>query len=400
MLNLDNKNRYVIACSFGPDSMALLDMAIKDKLSVIVAHVNYHKRDVSNDEEAQLRKFCEERNVPIEVLDTSNLKCEKNFQGWAREVRYNFFKKVLKKYDAQAVLVAHQQDDLIETYLMQKNRSNIVKYQGIAEKTHIFDVDIIRPLLSKTKQELLDYDIQNNVPFSIDESNLTNNYTRNKIRHEIVEKMSNEERQKILLEISELKSETLVKDMMISVDDFNLLSDKQLTFWISDFVDQKQEHKDISKSFIDEIRKAVNSNKTFVEISLSESLVLTKDYQKVFLIDKNETISYKYVLEKGQVIDDDLFLINFKFKNGQSERNISDKDYPLTIKPVTKNEFIKIKDYECEVRRLFIDWKMPHHLRECWPGVYNSKGKLIYIPRYREKFVDNHNSKLIIKFSK
>lgn len=398
MLNLDNKNKYVIACSFGPDSMALLDMAIKDKLSIIVAHVNYHKRDVSNDEEAALRKYCKERNIPIEVLDTSSLKCEKNFQGWAREVRYNFFKEVLEKYNARAVLVAHQQDDLIETYIMQKNRSNIVKYQGIAEKTNIFGVDIIRPLLMKTKQELIDYDNENKVPFSIDESNLTNNYTRNKIRHEIVEKLTPEERAKILLEINEFKSETLIKDTTISVNDFNLLSDKQLTFWISDFIDQKLEHKDISKSFLNEIRKAVNSNKAYVVISLGDYLVLTKDYNKVFLIDKKDKINYCYSIEKDTVIEDELFLINFK--NGQSERNISNKDYPLTIKPVSKNEFISIKDYECEVRRLFIDWKMPHHLRDCWPGIYNSKGKLIYIPRYREKFVDNHNSKLVIKFAK
>lgn len=398
MLNLDNKNKYVIACSFGPDSMALLDMAIKDKLSIIVAHVNYHKRDVSNDEEAALRKYCKERNIPIEVLDTSCLKCEKNFQGWAREVRYNFFKEVLEKYNARAVLVAHQQDDLIETYIMQKNRSNIVKYQGIAEKTNIFGVDIIRPLLMKTKQELIDYDNENKVPFSIDESNLTNNYTRNIIRHEIVEKLTPEERAKILLEINEFKSEALIKDTSISVNDFNLLSDKQLTFWISDFIDQKLEHKDISKSFLNEIRKAVNSNKAYVVISLGDYLVLTKDYNKVFLIDKKDKISYCYSIEKDTVIEDELFLINFK--NGQSERNVSNKDYPLTIKPVSKNEFISIKDYECEVRRLFIDWKMPHHLRDCWPGIYNSKGKLIYIPRYREKFVDNHNSKLVIKFVK
>ena len=398
MLNLDKKNKYVIACSFGPDSMALLDMAIKENLFIIVAHVNYHKRDVSNDEERLLRQYCLDRNIPIEVLDTAELKCDKNFQGWAREVRYEFFKKVLEKYGAQAVLVAHQQDDVIETYLMQKNRSNIVKYSGIAEKTTLFGVQIIRPILMKTKQELLDYDIQNNVPFSIDESNLTDSYTRNRIRHKIVEKLSKEERENILCEIKKIQSEPLVTDSKISVKDFNLLTDKQLTFWLSDFIEKNSNHKDISKSFIDEIRKAVNSNKSYVEICLNDYLVLTKDYKSVYLLDKSKKVTYFYQIEKGQIVDDDLFTINFR--KGQAERNVIDKDYPLTIKPVSKNDFIKVKDYDCEVRRLFIDWKMPHHLRECWPGIYNSKGKLIYIPRYRENFVDNHNSKLIIKFSK
>ena len=73
MLNLDNKNKYVIACSFGPDSMALLDMAIKNKLSIIVAHVNYHLREESDDEERQLRAFCKNHRVTLHIYQNKNL---------------------------------------------------------------------------------------------------------------------------------------------------------------------------------------------------------------------------------------------------------------------------------------------------------------------------------------
>lgn len=398
MLNLDKSKKYVIACSFGPDSMALLDMAFKENFSIIVAHVNYHKRDVSDFEEESLKEYCKARNIPFERLDTSNLKCEQNFQGWARKIRYEFFKNVLEKYNADAVLVAHQQDDLIETYLMQKNRSIIVKYQGIAEKTSIFGVEIIRPLLGKSKQELIDYNKKNNVPFSIDESNLTNNYSRNKIRHEIVEKMSVEEREKVLSEIAKFKEEPLIQNDKMLLEEFLLLSDKQLTYWISNFIEANSTHKDISKSFLDEIRKAIKSKKTFVEISLVDQLFLVKDYGLVYLFNKAKRVSYSYHYNKGDVVDDELFLIDFR--KGQNERNIKDEDYPLAIKPLNKNDYILVKDYECEVRRLLIDWKMPHLLRDCWPGIYNCQGKLIYIPRYRPEFVDKHTSKFVIKFSK
>ena len=123
----DPKSKYVVAVSFGPDSMALLNMLILEKVDVVVAHVNYHRRPESNYEEESLRKFSEQYKIPIEVLDTNGLTPDKNFQSWARKIRYDFFKKVADKYSANGVLVAHQEDDVIETYIMQKQRGNLVK---------------------------------------------------------------------------------------------------------------------------------------------------------------------------------------------------------------------------------------------------------------------------------
>lgn len=397
MLNLDSKKKYIIACSYGPDSMALLEMAIKDKLDVVVAHVNYHKRDISNFEEESLRKYCVDHNVQIEVLDTANLKCEGNFQNWARKVRYQFFAEVLKKYSADAVLVAHQQDDLIETYLMQKQRGGFVRYLGIAEKTTIFGVPVLRPLLNYSKIELEAYDKANNVPFSIDVSNLTNDYTRNKIRHEIVEKLSKDERQKILSELVSKQNTVGSYSKIIDLEAFLDFSDEQITFFISDFVEENEKHIDISKKFVSEIRSAFSSTKTFVKIKLTNNLCIQKDFGFVELIDSRKQISYLYKLNQKEFIEDELFTISFK---DGLDRNLAEADFPITIKPLSKKDIFELSGYSSEVRRLFIDWKMPHFLRDCWPGIYNNDGKLIYIPRYREKFIDNHKTKFVIKFSK
>ena len=91
-LNLDKSKKYVIACSFGPDSMALLSAAIKEKLNIVVAHVNYRKREAAITEQQELTKFCDERNIKLYVLDLLNVKEEGNFQDWARRKRYEFFK--------------------------------------------------------------------------------------------------------------------------------------------------------------------------------------------------------------------------------------------------------------------------------------------------------------------
>ena len=393
---VDDKKRYVLACSFGPDSMALLDMAIKEKIDIIVAHVNYHKRDVSNFEEDSLRKYCLDHNITIEVLDTAGMEYVGNFQNWARKIRYEFFKQVAEKHNCLGVLVAHQQDDLIETYLMQKNRKNIVKHPGIAEITEINGAKIIRPLLGFSKADLLEYDKRNNVPFSVDVSNLSDDYSRNKIRHSIVEKMTEEERSQILNELSEKLNESILFSLRWNLNDFLSLSVKDITLILAKFIEEKRVHRDISRSFVENILKALSSRKSNLVIPLYDGLVISKSYGNVYLLDSKQKTTYMYILNKGDVVDDNLFYLDFSDSFG--DRNVFEKDFPITIKPIFKDDVYKVAGYDCSVRRLFIDWKVPPHLRECWPGIYNKDGKLIYIPRYREKFVDNHPAKFVIKF--
>jgi len=396
----DPKSKYVVAVSFGPDSMALLNMLILDKVDVVVAHVNYHRRPESNFEEVSLRKFCEEHKIPIEVLDTNGLKPDKNFQAWARKIRYDFFKKVSDKYSAKGVLVAHQEDDVIETYIMQKQRGNVVKNWGIAEEIDIYGVHIIRPLLSFSKKMLQDYCDYNEVPYAIDSSNLENHYARNLIRHTIVENMSDLNREKIIQEIKDNQARNKQVEVIdyCSKTYFENLSDEDVVLLIANFIESRDEHVDISNSFVKEIRKAFLSDKSNVLIPLDDRFIIAKEYDDIYLIDNNDLNGYSIVIEKAGSYEDENFIIDFR--EGEDERNIKASSYPLTIKPVTIDDTYHINDYECSVRRLLIDWKVPLHLRVMWPGIYDKDGNLIYIPRYRKEFRDEHKSKFVIKFTK
>ena len=104
MLRLDKTKKYLLACSFGPDSMALFGMLLEENYTFSVAHVNYHKRDVSDFEEKSLRELCEKKNIPFFCLDTKGKKVEGNFQDWARQVRYAFFQQVVKEQKLDALL--------------------------------------------------------------------------------------------------------------------------------------------------------------------------------------------------------------------------------------------------------------------------------------------------------
>ena len=394
-LNLDKNKKYVVACSFGPDSMALLFATLKNNLKIVVAHVNYHKRNASNFEQASLTKFCEENNVEIEVLDTANLKVTGNFQEWAREVRYKFFKNLVEKYGAEGVLVAHQEDDVIETYLMQKNRKNLVKYWGIREENEILGVKVIRPLLGYTKQELLEYDIENKIPYSIDESNLTDHYSRNKVRHSIVEKLTKQERKNIISEIKNKQKNNKKFVPKISYKNFAKMSYEEVVRFIDFYMSKHCEHRDLSFKFIEEIQKSFATNAN-ISFKITEHVVLSKIYDEVEIGENEDFYVYELVVDRKVKNE----FIEIDFSMGAEDRGIKDEDFPLIVRNVNPKDKIKVKDYFVEVRRQFINWKMPAHLRKMWPGVYNKNNELIYVPRYRKEFVDNHKSIFKIDLTK
>jgi len=398
-MRLDKNKKYVVACSFGPDSMYLVNFCLAQKLNFIVAHVNYHRRAESNFEEESLRKFCLKNKLILEVLDTTTMKPKGNFQKWARNIRYSFFNEVCKKYQCDGVLVAHNQDDVIETFFMQKEKNAFVSYYGIKEITTIENTKILRPLLNQKKSYLLSENIKNNIPFSIDSSNLENHYHRNQIRHNLVEKLSDEERTKIIQEIGNLNQSLkigVLHRFIWDLQEFLQLSTNDLIMQLSHFLQSKNAFKILEKKEITNIVSSFKSKKPNIEIPLHQTISIFKCYDSVILVDKNSYEKYEYIVEQPGVYS--FKNIDLDFSSGGLDRNVQLSDYPLTIKPLNKKGNYKIANYSSNIRRLFIDWKMPVFLRPWWPGIYNKNGNLIYIPRYRETYSDNHQSKFIIKF--
>ena len=390
-LSLDKTNKYVVACSFGPDSMALLDATLKEGLDIVVAHVNYRKREASQFEQNSLQKYCENHNVKFYLLDLLGKKSVGNFQDWARKQRYEFFKDVAEKEGAIAVLVAHQQDDVIETYLMQKKRGNFVKNYGISRENELFGVKIVRPLLSYSKQELREYDELNNVPFSIDESNLTDHYTRNKIRHSVVEKMSRGERQEILNEIDSITKTKVQYKTIFRKQEFLALSYEAIINLLDYFMKQVGEHRNLSDKFIGEIKKGFGT-KTNLRYKITKSVWLELDYEDVYVV--NGSRIHSYILDVDKKAKNDFLDIDFSC--GAEDRGIDKFLSKFTVKNCKNSDELIINNYTSKIRRLFIDWKMPLFLREIWPGIYGEKGHLIYVPRYRKNFKDEHKSKFKI----
>lgn len=400
--DIDKTKTYLLACSFGPDSMALLHMLLNEHVNFVVCHVNYHHRDIADFEEKSLREYCHKNNLIIEVCDARKVPQQGNFQAWARDVRYKFFKDCYQKYNASGLFVAHHQDDEIETYLLQKKRNNYVSCYGMNETSFMDKMVIYRPLLNKIKQELLNYVIKNNVPYSIDVTNLQDEYSRNKIRHSIIEKMSTTQREQYLNDIKKdnerlkaIKKESLklIHNGCILVSKAKDVSKDIFAYALFELV-KPCGITSISSKRIDEFIKMFASNKSNIKVKLNDDTFYYQEYRKISV--KCSPKKYRYILDKPGIYSFDEFDIDF---SDASDRNISEDDYPLIVRTMNKSDSYIVANYSCKVQRLFIDWKMPMHLRELWPLIESKDGKIIYIPRYREKYVDNHHSKFVIKLT-
>jgi len=399
---LSKNSKFILACSYGPDSMALFNMMLEADLDFIVCHVNYHKRKESDFEEKSLREFCALHNKEIIVLDLKDHVYTKNFQAEARELRYEFFAKTAIKYNAAAVLTAHHLDDLLETYFMQKDRG-VILYYGIRPVTVINGITIIRPLLNYEKRELEEYDIEHKVPYSVDISNLSDDYTRNQIRHNIIEKLSREDKLEYVEYINKLNRENalaglkitgLIKNGKVDKEIAKQLNEKEFLIMLHELVlfSTKKVYS-ISSKTAKEIRKALDSNKANISIKLDYEYNLDIEYGVISV--NQSSYTYRYELERPMEFEANEFSLNFR--GDTSDRNIYPKDYPIQIHNSVPNMKYEINGYMVSLRRLYIDWKMPKHLREMWPVIENKEGKIIYIPRYRKDFKDNHKTKFLIK---
>ena len=175
--------RVVCAVSGGADSMALLFglYLLKDKLGICLsaAHFNHNLRgDESDADEAFVREFCHRYDISLFVGSGSVSPGKKGLEAAAREARYAFFETLPGK-----IATAHTADDNAETVLLHLIRGTGLKGLGaIAPQRD----RIIRPMLSITRQEVLDFLAEYHVRYREDSSNSTDQFLRNRLRHHVM----------------------------------------------------------------------------------------------------------------------------------------------------------------------------------------------------------------------
>ena len=187
---LKENDTVVIGLSGGPDSMCLLNLLINlnKSIRIVCAHINHNIRKESIKELEFVKEYCDKKNVIFETttFEKKSETTEYNEQE-LREKRYEYFSKVIKKYNAQYLFTAHHGDDLVETILMRITRgSNLKGYCGFQTETQKEGYKIIKPLIYTTKKDIEEYNKENNIPFVVDKTNNEDKHTRNRYRHNVL----------------------------------------------------------------------------------------------------------------------------------------------------------------------------------------------------------------------
>lgn len=168
--------------------MCLATLFWQAKLPFAVAHVNYGLRGQDSDaDEALVKQWAKERNIPcfIEMADVAGYQQthKLGLQEAARDIRYQFFRRLAAETPFKQLVTAHQRNDQDETMLLHFFRGTGLRgLRGIPTG----EINGVRPLLDIERNEIMDWLAQHEVPYRVDESNATSKYTRNALRNEVI----------------------------------------------------------------------------------------------------------------------------------------------------------------------------------------------------------------------
>lgn len=194
ILKYTDKN-IILALSWGPDSIFLFEM-LKDsslKNKVIACHLNHSLREEADSDEEFVKDLCNQNRIKFEskkvdlkeiIKSSSSISLEEA----ARKERYEFLRNMKEKHSADYIIVGHHLDDRLETFFLNLARGS--KLSGLINMTEC-SWDIIRPLLSIEKKEILAYLNDNNIKYLTDKTNFDTDITRNKLRLDILPHFEN-----------------------------------------------------------------------------------------------------------------------------------------------------------------------------------------------------------------
>ncbi len=427
--NLDIKkdDNIIVAVSYGPDSMMLLDV-LKNKYKdnkIICAHVHHNHRKESDEEAIKLEKYCNQNNIVFEMYKIEKYTNDKFTEVEARNIRYSFFEKLLIKYNTKYLFTAHHGDDLVETILMRIVRgSNLKGYSPINLISDYKNYKKIRPLLYVTKDDILNFCNKKNIPYAVDKSNESLEYTRNRYRHNILPYLKEENKEvhlkflsfsedindaeKYLDKVSRSVYNNLYKDKCLNLKDL-VKEDKIIIKRVIELF-LLENYKDniilINKKHVNSIINAIFSKESNVIISLPNNKKFIKSYQNSHIEDNIVYNDYCYMfddyleLSKGFIfksIDNLEGTNNYYCALDSSEiklplyfRNRLDSD---KMEVLNLNGSKKIKD-------ILINEKIDIILRDNYPVLCDSDGNILWLPGIKKSKYDKSKTRkydIIIK---
>ena len=190
--SLNPRQKILVACSGGPDSVALFhlmrSLVPKYHWRLSLIHFNHGLRPgAAKVDERFVRILARKYRIPFFCgagdVKRAAREGKTSIEECARKMRYDFFLKISREKKISMIVLAHTQDDQAETVLMRVLQGTGLRgLQGIREKVRMGAMTVVRPLLSFSKKQLQAYLALEKIRFRLDRSNASSRFVRNRIR--------------------------------------------------------------------------------------------------------------------------------------------------------------------------------------------------------------------------
>ena len=414
---LKNNDTIIIGLSGGPDSMCLLDIVLKlkKKPRIICAHINHNIREESKEELNFITEFCQKKQLTLETTTFDKKSENEDYNELElREKRYKYFGELMKKYNAKYLFTAHHGDDLIETILMRISRgSNLKGYSGFQTESNKNGIEVIKPLIFVTKDEIQKYNEENNITYVNDKTNDSDEYTRNRYRHHVLPFLKKENKNihlKYLKFSRELKKyhdfvDSIVNEEITRRYDKKILDitefyklDKLIQTKIVEYILDDNYYDNlylVNDKHVNMILDIINNSRPNIEINLPDNLFIQKEYNRLKISrNKPQKIEYK------QPIVEETILPNNKKISIVEESNITNNyctrinskeiKLPLFVRNRNNGDKMIIKNMETpkKIKDIFIDSKLTKEERDNQPIVVDNENNIIWLPGLKKSKFD------------
>lgn len=430
---LSNGGRVLVGLSGGADSVALLsflhELASRDSsIQLAAVHVNHQLREEAQRDQAFCEALCRKKQIPFyaEQTDVAAISQREHLslEDAGRQERYRIFQHYQKELCCDVIATAHHRDDAAETVLMRLLRG--CGPEGLQGILPVREDGVIRPFLSVSKAEILDYLKQIDQDYVTDETNFSCDYTRNRIRSELIPHLEKQYNPAI--------GEALFRLSALALQD-NAFLEKQAEIRFASVGKPNGEEVRFSKELLRKeepamrsrlIQKAYQSltgqRLSYHLVKLTEALLDRQTGKQISLPGGiSAEIQYgSFVMhpafsdEKGFSfpITDGFFRTfpetGFQIRARRSDRKENGKnslslpaDGQIAVRSRREGDHMHLPGTgEKKLKNIFIDKKIPRSVRECWPLI-TYQGEIVWMAGfYKNEVRASGNQYYIITIEK
>lgn len=400
---LPTKSRIIVAVSGGVDSVTLLHLLhnLRQQYGweLAIAHYNHGMRQDATKDALLVGQLAEDYGYPFylgkyEYTDFT--------EATLRKARYDFLETIRKDSGFNLIVTAHHNNDFIETALFNTIRG--ADREGMVALKPRRGV-IVRPLLPFAKAEIILFANLQNLPYREDSTNSDISYSRNFVRnilvphgsinfrnfyHNINRRLAKitELNRKINAGLDRLAGQVVtyedVRSLQLDRAKFGSLSQPLQTNLFVYLLKRLVPSHKLTKITINKAVKFINNSKSGSRMSLSEGLHLVNTYDTLVITSDLKEFtepdnSPLHILSSTKPFKNELFKLHVANKEAGKVRVPEQKLYVRyrqagdRVYPAGLGGSKKLQD-------VFVDAKVPKHLRSRWPVVVTASNEVVWVP--------------------